>query len=219
MKFLDLFAGIGGFRLGMESAGHECVGFCEIDKFARNSYKAIHDTEGEVEMQTLQQYQMSLFEESEVSMLSVADFRAKLSALQESGKVSKILEELSSLKLQGSHLFSDHAIYSLRTSKDSSITKEGLRSRRSSEPWMNSGMTVSGTVLTQRLTFRKIGSEYSLSDILEENVPEKYFLSQEMTNRLLSYKDNKVQSIQSRQDMETHQESDRTLLKVNSRNK
>lgn len=28
MKFLDLFAGIGGFRLGMERAGHECVGFC-----------------------------------------------------------------------------------------------------------------------------------------------------------------------------------------------
>ena len=50
MKFLDLFAGIGGFRLGMESAGHECVGFCEIDKFARTSYKAIHDTTGEVEM-------------------------------------------------------------------------------------------------------------------------------------------------------------------------
>lgn len=50
MKFLDLFAGIGGFRLGMESAGHECVGFCEIDKYARASYKAIHDTEGEIEL-------------------------------------------------------------------------------------------------------------------------------------------------------------------------
>ena len=50
MKFLDLFAGIGGFRLGMESAGHECVGFCEIDKFARASYKAIHDTRGEIEL-------------------------------------------------------------------------------------------------------------------------------------------------------------------------
>ncbi|HEM5082096.1 TPA: DNA (cytosine-5-)-methyltransferase [Streptococcus suis] len=49
MKFLDLFAGIGGFRLGMERAGHECVGFCEIDPFARKSYKAIHDTEGEFE--------------------------------------------------------------------------------------------------------------------------------------------------------------------------
>lgn len=50
MKFLDLFAGIGGFRLGMEAAGHECVGFCEIDKFARESYKAIHDTKGEIEL-------------------------------------------------------------------------------------------------------------------------------------------------------------------------
>ena len=49
MKFIDLFAGIGGFRLGMESAGHECVAFCEIDKFARASYKAIHDTTGEIE--------------------------------------------------------------------------------------------------------------------------------------------------------------------------
>ncbi|MTQ92219.1 DNA (cytosine-5-)-methyltransferase [Streptococcus salivarius] len=50
MKFIDLFAGIGGFRLGMESAGHKCVAFCEIDKFARASYKAIHNTEGEIEL-------------------------------------------------------------------------------------------------------------------------------------------------------------------------
>lgn len=50
MKFLDMFAGIGGFRFAMEQAGHECVGFCEIDKFARASYKAIHDTKGEIEL-------------------------------------------------------------------------------------------------------------------------------------------------------------------------
>lgn len=47
MRFLDLFAGIGGFRLGMETAGHECVGYVEWDKYARKSYEAIHDTEGE----------------------------------------------------------------------------------------------------------------------------------------------------------------------------
>lgn len=50
MKFLDLFAGIGGFRLGMEATDHKCIGFCEIDKFARASYKAIHNTEGEIEL-------------------------------------------------------------------------------------------------------------------------------------------------------------------------
>ena len=49
MKFIDLFSGIGGFRTGMEMNGHECVAFCEIDKYARQSYKAIYDTEGEEE--------------------------------------------------------------------------------------------------------------------------------------------------------------------------
>lgn len=47
MKFLDLFAGVGGIRLGMEQAGHECVGWVEWDKFARKSYQAIHNPDGE----------------------------------------------------------------------------------------------------------------------------------------------------------------------------
>ena len=42
MRFFDFFAGIGGFRLGMEMAGHECVGHCEIDKYANMSYMAMH---------------------------------------------------------------------------------------------------------------------------------------------------------------------------------
>ena len=42
MKFIDWFAGIGGFRRGMELAGHECVGFCEFDKFAVASYTSMH---------------------------------------------------------------------------------------------------------------------------------------------------------------------------------
>ena len=42
MKFIDFFAEIGGFRRGMELAGHECVGFCEFDKFATASYISMH---------------------------------------------------------------------------------------------------------------------------------------------------------------------------------
>jgi DNA (cytosine-5)-methyltransferase 1 len=42
MKFIDFFAGIGGFRRGMELAGHKCVGFCEFDKFAVASYTSMH---------------------------------------------------------------------------------------------------------------------------------------------------------------------------------
>jgi len=48
VKFIDFFAGIGGFRLGMEMAGHKCVGHVEIDKFANKSYQAMHNPkEGE----------------------------------------------------------------------------------------------------------------------------------------------------------------------------
>lgn len=42
MTFIDFFAGIGGFRRGLELAGHKCVGFCEYDKFATASYTSMH---------------------------------------------------------------------------------------------------------------------------------------------------------------------------------
>jgi DNA (cytosine-5)-methyltransferase 1 len=39
MTFIDLFAGIGGFRLGFESVGSKCVFSAEIDKHACSTYK------------------------------------------------------------------------------------------------------------------------------------------------------------------------------------
>lgn len=45
LKFIDLFSGIGGFRLALESLGLECVFSSEIDKFARQTYKANFETE------------------------------------------------------------------------------------------------------------------------------------------------------------------------------
>lgn len=39
-KFIDLFAGIGGFRLGLESIGGECVFSSEIEPHACEMYKA-----------------------------------------------------------------------------------------------------------------------------------------------------------------------------------
>lgn len=43
IAYFDLFAGIGGFRAGLERAGgFRCVGHCEIDRHAHRSYCAIH---------------------------------------------------------------------------------------------------------------------------------------------------------------------------------
>lgn len=45
MKFIDFFSGIGGFHTGLEKAGMKCIGWCEFDKFAQASYRAMYDTD------------------------------------------------------------------------------------------------------------------------------------------------------------------------------
>lgn len=47
MRFIDFFAGIGGFRFGLKQNEFDCVGWCENDKFAQDSYRAIHNPEQE----------------------------------------------------------------------------------------------------------------------------------------------------------------------------
>lgn len=44
LKFIDLFAGIGGFHLALSNLGAECVFASEKDKFARQTYEKNFDT-------------------------------------------------------------------------------------------------------------------------------------------------------------------------------
>ena len=41
-RFVDLFAGIGGFRIGLERVGGRCVFSCEWDKYSQRTYAAWH---------------------------------------------------------------------------------------------------------------------------------------------------------------------------------
>lgn len=47
LTFLDLFSGIGGFRIAAEKNNMKCIGFSEIDKDARNTYEYNFDTRKE----------------------------------------------------------------------------------------------------------------------------------------------------------------------------
>jgi hypothetical protein len=116
------------------------------------------------------------------------DFHARLSALlvSEQDSEQKIHEVLSFLKSVDSSLVKESHIYSLKMLKDSSITTEGEPLELSSQVWMNWGMTYSGNVLTAKiLESRKVGSESSLSAILETDPDPKYFLSEDAIQRMV----------------------------------
>ena len=186
MKFIDLFSGIGGFRLGMESVGHECIGFCEIDKFARKSYKSIFQTEGEIEFHNIRDVSDDEFKKLRgKSMSSVGDSLVKHFQSQEDDWDLKILEELCSLKLLGRPNKSNHVFFFLKMLKAYSITIRDGRSPQSLPRLMSWGLMLSGRCLTVRiLAFPKTEKGCLLSDILERKVQDSYFLSDEKVKQL-----------------------------------
>ena len=78
MKHIELFAGIGGFRKAMENLEQdfpitfECQGFSEIDSNAIKTYKANYNTENEVEMGDIVDFNsdMSRYDSLEFELLT-----------------------------------------------------------------------------------------------------------------------------------------------------
>ena len=69
--FIDLFAGIGGTRLGFEAAGGMCVFSSEYDRFAAYTYAVNHG-----EVPAGRHYRSSNFVTFPIMMCWSPDFRA-----------------------------------------------------------------------------------------------------------------------------------------------
>ena len=119
----------------------------------------------------------------------VQDFLANHFHLLDKGEGSKIQEVRSFLKSYGLLGKNNHLFYSLKTSKGYYLTTKGKPIEQSSPRWMKWGMTHHSNLLTANISFRRTGIEYSLSDILEDQVEEKYFLSDKMVSSMQAHEE------------------------------
>ena len=183
IKFVDMFSGIGGFREGLTRAGgFECVGHCEIDKYANRSYNALFDTKGEWFIEDARKADPSTMPDFQ---LLCGGFPC-LSALQDPEKDSEIRAALSSLNWPAWLKPGSLRICFLRTWWVSSIMTTAGHLRRSSTRWTDWGMVWNGDVLTAKISASPSQeTACTLSDILMSDVEEKYFLSPKQQEVLL----------------------------------
>lgn len=188
MTFLDLCSGIGGFRLGLERAGHKCIGYCEYDKFARASYEAMYDTEGEWKADDVTKLKSKDVPYAEIWCFGFPCQDISVAGKQRGlvGKRSGIYSTLLTSSKAKKKVISPHTylLKTLRTcyrlTQDSILPPFSLK-------WTKRGMIVGGRCLIPKISeFRKIESACSLSQILEAEADEKYYLSAEKTQQLLS---------------------------------
>ena len=213
MKFIDFFAGIGGFRKGMELAGHECVGFCEFDKFATASYISMHlltDEQRKVlEELPLKKRQKEILKDeyrngewyaNDIRRVYTGDipkadcwcFGFPCQDISVAGSNLDFKETVSSLFFRVMYLVGqlkeeDKPTYlSLRTLKICLVLMEDGISPDCSLKWSRRGTMQSGRCSTPKISeCHKTEKGVSLSDILEGEVLQKYFLSKEQTKKIV----------------------------------
>ena len=162
---------------------------------------------------------MFVEETSPTLTLSLSEVLVKTSALLENVKGLGASEVALSVKQLDSSEKRDLVFLSGKMLKEHSPQTIGKTLQQSCKRLPTLGVIDSnGNCLTQSGFYPKIEREFTLSDILETEVEDKYFLSEKALNRLMSYQDNKEIPVHSQQDTE-QTETEATLLNVNSMHK
>ena len=213
MKFVDWFAGVGGFRRGMELAGHECVGFCEFDKYAVMSYTAMHlCTKKQLDYLAtlpLKERQKEILKDEyrngewyandvrSVDARSIPDsdcwcFGFPCQDISVAGKQLGFTGNRSSLFFRVMYLVGQleeekrPTYLFIENVKNLLSVNGGWDFARLLTEMDRGGTMRNGRLSTLNIMVsHKTGSGVLLSDILEVEVPQKYFLSKEQTERII----------------------------------
>src|SRR5574343_1182902 len=137
---------------------------------------------------TMETSQKSTQANSQTSTSSAVDSLVRHFLSLENEKDLKIPEGHYSLKLREYCEINNLDYSSLKMLKDCLVTTTAILSEPSSPRLQNWGMTYNGKCLTAKISESpRIGKECSLSDILEEQVDQKYFLSEKAVETILKH--------------------------------
>ena len=186
MKFIDFFAGIGGFHSGLEKAGMKCIGWCEFDKFAQKSYRAMYDTEGLWFGDDVTKVKGSELPSADLwtfgfpcQDVSIAGKQKGLKKGTRSGlfyEIMRLLDECKKINPNGL------CAKTLRTCCQLTRDEDSLKL---SVKWPKEGTLLNGRFATRKITeCRKTAKGCSLLDVLETAVPKTFYISPTKANNL-----------------------------------
>ena len=184
IKYLDMFAGIGGFRSGLEKiGGSECIGYCEIDKYAKQSYEAMYDTKGELYFNDARKINPKELPDIDLitggfpcQSFSIAGRRKGFEDTR--GTLFFEIARIAFAK-EPKYLFLENVPGLLSHDKAEHLKQSSVR-------WTNWGMMSLGRCLTAKISeFHNPEKDCILWDFLEPSVPDKYFLSRKQILKLL----------------------------------
>lgn len=203
MKYVSLFAGIGGFDLALNRLGHECVYVNEWDKYAAATYEKNFGHKPD----TRSIRDVSIEEVPDHDILC-GGFPCQ--AFSVAGRRGGFSDTRGTLFFEIARICKSKrpAYLLLENVKGLLSHGNGRTFSQSCGRLMNWGMTRNGRFLTARISeSHRIGKECSLSDILEKNPDPKYFLSLEKQKQVLegmshlSTSNSKEQKSQSKQEL------------------
>lgn len=188
MKFIDFFSGIGGFHSGLELAGMECVGWCEFDKFAQKSYRAMYDTEDlyfNNDVKTIKGKDLPKADLWAFGFpcqdISIAGKQEGIKEGTRSGlfyEIMRLLDECKENKPKWLMCENVKNLLSIDGGADSSTL---------SVKWPKEGILLNGRFTIPKTTaYLKAEKESMLSDIMEIQPDKAYYLPDEKVKQLLN---------------------------------